>query len=149
MPRGAALPAAAPGCRRRWEGVGLLVRRPPSLGGGAHATPVAARVGLRPLKGDGAQAWVRAGRVTNAALCDGDTPPGLEVRLALPTLLSVPKVSEVKAKKTCCKDKPRCKKCPVTLRRLDKRGYAERQDSRTYLVEKKVPAKVLKAARAR
>ena len=32
----------------------------------------------------------------------------------------------VTAKKKCCKDKPRCKKCPVTLERLRKSGYAER-----------------------
>lgn len=55
----------------------------------------------------------------------------------------------VKAKKKCCKDKPRCKKCPVTLLRLSKEGYAEREGRREYVLDKKIPAKVLKAARAR
>lgn len=53
------------------------------------------------------------------------------------------------AKKKCCKDKPRCKKCPVVLKRLADRGHADRQDLRTYLVDKKIPKKALKKARAR
>ena len=55
----------------------------------------------------------------------------------------------VRAKKKCCKDKPRCKTCPVTLMRLDKQGHAERKDRRTYLVAGKLPKKVLALARAR
>jgi len=55
----------------------------------------------------------------------------------------------MKAKKKCCKDKPRCKKCPVVLLRLSKAGCAERLDRLQYEVEKKIPKKVLKAARAR
>jgi hypothetical protein len=53
------------------------------------------------------------------------------------------------AKKKCCKDKPRCKKCPVVLMRLSKAGCAERLDRVHYKVDKKVPKKVLKQARAR
>ncbi|WP_165547150.1 MULTISPECIES: hypothetical protein [Kribbella] len=53
------------------------------------------------------------------------------------------------AKKKCCKDKPRCKKCPVVLLRLSKAGCAERLDRRHYDVDKKVPKKVLKEARQR
>jgi hypothetical protein len=55
----------------------------------------------------------------------------------------------VSAKKKCCKDKPRCKKCPVVLKRLADCGCAERHDLRKYTVDKKVPKKVLKKARAR
>ncbi|WP_158290902.1 hypothetical protein [Kribbella antiqua] len=53
------------------------------------------------------------------------------------------------AKKKCCKDKPRCKKCPVVLKRLADAGCAERCDLRHYLVDKKIPKKVLKKARQR
>ena len=55
----------------------------------------------------------------------------------------------VKAKKTCCKDDPRCKRCPVVLKKLEQRGLAERQEGRFYKVVKDVPKKQLKAARAR
>ncbi len=54
----------------------------------------------------------------------------------------------VKVKTKCCKDTPRCKKCPVVLKRLAKDGYAVREGDR-YLVAKDVPKKALKAARAR
>jgi hypothetical protein len=53
------------------------------------------------------------------------------------------------AKKKCCKDKPRCKKCPVVLLRLSKEGCAERLDRVHYEVDKKIPKKVLKQARKR
>jgi hypothetical protein len=53
------------------------------------------------------------------------------------------------AKKKCCKDKPRCKKCPVVLKRLADCGCAERLDCRHYIVDKKVPKLILKQARAR
>lgn len=55
----------------------------------------------------------------------------------------------VTAKKKCCKDKPRCKKCPVTLKRLQAMGYAERKDRRTYVLIDVVPKSVMKKARAR
>ena len=55
----------------------------------------------------------------------------------------------VKVKKKCCKDSPRCKKCPVVLKKLDKAGYAERVSKRVYVLELKPPKKVLKAARSR
>jgi hypothetical protein len=58
-------------------------------------------------------------------------------------------VPTVTVKKTCCKDSPRCAKCPVTCLRLERAGYAEREGKRTYAVAKKVPRKVRKAARAR
>jgi hypothetical protein len=61
----------------------------------------------------------------------------------------VPKVS---AKKKCCKDRPRCKACPVVLMRLSKMGHAEQLTTgkkATYAVEKKVPKKVMLVARQR
>lgn len=57
---------------------------------------------------------------------------------------------KVTAKKKCCKDKPRCAKCPVVLMRLEKLGYAEqRKDKRDYKVAKDVPRKVMLVARQR
>ena len=56
------------------------------------------------------------------------------------------------AKKKCCKDKPRCKACPVGLMRLERMGYAERlTDGKrpSYAVDKKVPKKVKVLARQR
>ena len=55
----------------------------------------------------------------------------------------------VKAKKKCCKDGPRCKKCPVVFKRLEKAGHAERLSKRSYRFQAKLPKKALKAARAR
>lgn len=58
---------------------------------------------------------------------------------------------KVTAKKKCCKDKPRCKKCPVVLNRLTKWGYGERSggNKRRYVVAGSVPKKTLAVARAR
>lgn len=53
----------------------------------------------------------------------------------------------VKAKKRCCKDKPRCKKCPVVFKRLERANLAERRDRRTYVLSPAVRKKHLKAAR--
>jgi len=54
----------------------------------------------------------------------------------------------VQAKRPCCKSGPRCKRCPVVLRRLEAVGVAERTGKRTYVLDK--PKKrVLKKARAR
>lgn len=63
-----------------------------------------------------------------------------------------PKGTKVaKAKKKCCKDKPRCATCPVVLMRLATMGYAERDDDskRRYVVDTKVPAKAMLVARQR
>ena len=53
-------------------------------------------------------------------------------------------VPEVKAKKRCCQSRPRCKRCPVVLRRLAKAGVAE-QHGRSYDVHAR--PKQWKAAR--
>ena len=55
---------------------------------------------------------------------------------------------EVKAKKRCCGSDPRCKRCPVVLKRLAKAGLAERRGARLYVVQQ-VPKKRLKKIRAR
>jgi hypothetical protein len=54
----------------------------------------------------------------------------------------------VKAKKSCCGSNPRCKRCPVVLKRLRKAGLAERGSGRFYVVGP-VPKKQMKKARAR
>jgi hypothetical protein len=54
----------------------------------------------------------------------------------------------LKPKKKCCKDAPRCKRCPVVCKKLAKAGYLEKQGS-GYVVLEVVPKRALKAARAR
>ena len=55
----------------------------------------------------------------------------------------------VTAKKKCCRDTPRCSRCPLVLARLAAADFADRKDKRTYKVAKKLPKKVLAAARTR
>jgi hypothetical protein len=55
---------------------------------------------------------------------------------------------KVKAKKKCCGSDPRCKRCPVVLKRLDRAGFAERVGRRSYIIEV-VPKKRMKKVRAR
>ena len=57
--------------------------------------------------------------------------------------------TSVKAKKRCCKDRPRCKRCPVVLKRLARQGLAERVDGRRYKLSSKLKKKHVKKARAR
>ena len=52
----------------------------------------------------------------------------------------------IKPKKRCCKDRPRCKRCPVVLKRLEAQGLAVKVDGR-YVVGGGVKKKQLKAAR--
>ncbi len=54
----------------------------------------------------------------------------------------------VKTKKKCCKDRPRCKKCPVTCKRLELAGKATREGKRTWVLVD-VTKQDYKAARAR
>ena len=54
----------------------------------------------------------------------------------------------VTAKKSCCKDKPRCKRCPVVLKRLADAGLAERVDKRSYRLSGDVTKRDMKAARS-
>ncbi len=55
----------------------------------------------------------------------------------------------VKAKKSCCKSGPRCKRCPLVLKRLEAGGYAQRVGKRRYVIDGSVPKGVVKRARAR
>ena len=55
----------------------------------------------------------------------------------------------VKPKAKCCKGKPRCKRCPVVLKKLEKAGYGERREDGRYVFETPVPKKAVKAARKR
>ncbi|HEX2128315.1 MAG TPA: hypothetical protein VHF58_03760 [Solirubrobacterales bacterium] len=59
------------------------------------------------------------------------------------------KARVVKAKRKCCKAGPRCKRCPVVLRRLEAQELAERRSKRTYVLSRKLKPKALKRARAR
>ena len=54
----------------------------------------------------------------------------------------------IKPKAKCCKDDPRCKRCPVVLKRLSKQGLASREGDK-YVLAKDVSKKRVKAARAR
>ena len=54
----------------------------------------------------------------------------------------------IKPKKACCKSGPRCKRCPVVLKRLSEQGLAER-DGKRYVMAADLRKKQLKAARAR
>lgn len=53
----------------------------------------------------------------------------------------------IKPKKKCCRDTPRCKRCPVVCKRLVKQGLAERLDGR-YVLHVSVSKRQLKTARA-
>ena len=58
-------------------------------------------------------------------------------------------MAKVTAKKKCCRDKPRCKSCPVVLKRLSDAGHLVRVDLRKYKVVSKPNKSELAAARAR
>jgi hypothetical protein len=54
---------------------------------------------------------------------------------------------EVTVKKRCCQSDPRCKRCPVVLKRLGAVGMAERTGRRTYALDPGMPKKAMKRAR--
>jgi hypothetical protein len=53
----------------------------------------------------------------------------------------------IKAKKRCCQSSPRCKRCPVVLKRLARAGLAEREGPRTYVLAAEVRKRDLRKAR--
>lgn len=57
--------------------------------------------------------------------------------------------TKVKARKKCCKSRPRCKRCPVVLKRLDERGLAERVGKRRYELSPELKKRDLRDARGR
>jgi hypothetical protein len=54
----------------------------------------------------------------------------------------------VSPKKKCCRDKPRCKRCPVVCKRLMKQELADKLEDGRYLLSVHLSKKHLKAARA-
>ena len=55
----------------------------------------------------------------------------------------------VRPKKRCCKSNPRCKRCPVVLKRLEMRGLATRRSDGLVLISVDAKKKHIKAARKR
>ncbi|HZH23461.1 MAG TPA: hypothetical protein VEY49_01030 [Solirubrobacteraceae bacterium] len=53
----------------------------------------------------------------------------------------------VRCKGSCCKSRPRCKRCPTVWKRLAKQGYAEREGKLRYVVIDVMPKRVVKSAR--
>jgi hypothetical protein len=54
-----------------------------------------------------------------------------------------------KPKSKCCKDNPRCKRCPVVCKRLVKSGFAEPAGKGKILILPHTTKRDVKAARAR
>jgi hypothetical protein len=54
----------------------------------------------------------------------------------------------VKPKKRCCNSSPRCKRCPVVCKRLERKGLAERRADGRYELSVSLRKKQLKKARA-
>ena len=55
----------------------------------------------------------------------------------------------VKTKAKCCKSGPRCKRCPVVYKRLEREGLAERTGKRSYVILEPPTKKQMKRARRR
>jgi hypothetical protein len=53
----------------------------------------------------------------------------------------------VKPRKRCCKSRPRCKRCPVVCRRLERQGLATRRRDGRYVLAVTLRKKQFKAAR--
>jgi hypothetical protein len=51
------------------------------------------------------------------------------------------------AKKRCCKSQPRCKRCPVVLRRLERVDLARREQGRVYVLSPDAKKRHVRAAR--
>ena len=60
-----------------------------------------------------------------------------------------PLPAQVKVKRKCCKSVPRCKRCPVVLKRLGDADLAQRVSKRRWEVSPKLKRKQLKRARKR
>jgi len=53
----------------------------------------------------------------------------------------------IKPKKRCCKSGPRCKRCPVVLKRLEAQGLARRKKKGRYVLSDELKKKHMRAAR--
>lgn len=56
--------------------------------------------------------------------------------------------ARVEVKKRCCRDSPRCKRCPVAWKRLSKAGLATCESKSSYKPMPGLKKSQLKAARA-
>ena len=56
-------------------------------------------------------------------------------------------VKAIKPKKRCCSSRPRCKRCPVVMKRLRKAGLAERDERGRYTLSPDLKKKQLRQAR--
>ena len=59
-----------------------------------------------------------------------------------------PVATFVKPKRRCCKDQPRCKRCPVVCKRLVSQGLAEKLPDGRYRLSVDLTKKRYKTARA-
>jgi hypothetical protein len=57
------------------------------------------------------------------------------------------KTKALKPKKTCCHSSPRCRRCPVVLKRLRRAGHAEQDERGRTVLRPDVPKKAIKRAR--
>jgi len=55
----------------------------------------------------------------------------------------------LKPKAKCCKSRPRCRRCRVTLERLQATGFAARRADGRYEIVERVPKRELRAARGK
>jgi hypothetical protein len=57
------------------------------------------------------------------------------------------KTKALKPKKRCCHSSPRCRRCPVVLKRLRRAGHAEQDERGRTVLLPGVPKKAIKQAR--
>jgi hypothetical protein len=57
------------------------------------------------------------------------------------------KPKALKPKKRCCHSSPRCRRCPVVLKRLRRAGHAEQDERGRTVLLPGVPKKAIKRAR--
>src|SRR3954453_22777448 len=141
MPCGRGPTCESPG--RRWpdalnrtDGAGRRTHHRPARAGPQEAA------GRRPLGG------LRHARVQG---CDqrqerAARRRGRDRGVVMPAALAGKRIV---TKKRCCRDSPRCRKCPVVWKRLETSGDAEREDRRVYNASETLKKKSLKAARKR
>jgi len=53
----------------------------------------------------------------------------------------------IRTKTKCCRDRPRCKRCPVVCKKLMRQGLAEKVEGGRYVLSVDLSKKQLKAAR--
>ncbi len=54
----------------------------------------------------------------------------------------------IKPKRKCCKDSPRCKRCPVVCKRLVKQGLAYRNPDGSFALSVSLSKREFKSARS-